>query len=57
MDRLDAMAAFVAVAELRGFATLINSNGGFFCSGGCVVALQGDALVQGQALLGLSLRY
>lgn len=44
-------------AELRGFATLINSNGGFFCSGGCVVALQGDALVQGQALLGLSLRY
>ena len=43
--------------ELRGYATLINSSGGFFCSGGCVVALQGDALLQGQALLGLSLRY
>lgn len=44
-------------AELRGFATLINSSGGFFCSGGCVVALKGDALLQGQALLGLSLRF
>ena len=43
--------------ELRGYATLINSSGGFFCSGGCVVALKGDALLQGQALLGLSLRY
>jgi len=44
-------------AELRGYATLINSNGGFFCSGGCVVALKGDALLQGAALLGLSLRF
>jgi hypothetical protein len=44
-------------AELRGYATLINSNGGFFCSGGCVVALKGDALLQGEALLGLSLRF
>lgn len=43
--------------ELRGYATLINSSGGFFCSGGCVVALQGDALLQGEALLGLSLRF
>ncbi len=43
--------------ELRGYVTLINSNGGFFCSGGCVVALKGDALVQGAALLGLSLRF
>lgn len=44
-------------AELRGYATLINSSGGFFCSGGCVVTLQGDALLQGEALLGLSLRF
>ena len=43
--------------ELRGYLTLINSSGGFFCSGGCVVALKGDALVQGEALLGLSLRF
>jgi hypothetical protein len=43
--------------ELRGYVTLVNSNGGFFCSGGCVVALKGDALLQGEALLGLSLRF
>ena len=43
--------------ELRGYVTLINSSGGFFCSGGCVVSLKGDALVQGEALLGLSLRF
>ena len=42
--------------ELRGYMTLINSSGGFFCSGGCVVALKGDALLQGEALLGLSLQ-
>ena len=44
-------------AELRGYATLINSSGSFFCSGGCVVSLKGDALVQGAALLGLSMRF
>jgi hypothetical protein len=44
-------------AELRGYATLINSDGGFFCSGGCVVALKGDALLQGAALLGLSFKF
>lgn len=44
-------------AELRGYATLINSSGGFFCSGGCVVSLQGDGLFQGEALVGLSLRF
>lgn len=43
--------------ELRGYVTLINSSGGFFCSGGCVVALKGDAMLQGEALLGLSLRF
>ena len=44
-------------AELRGYATLINSSGGFFCSGGCVVTLSGDALLQAAALVGLSLRF
>ena len=44
-------------AELRGYLTLINSSGGIFCSGGCVVTLSGDALVQGAALVGLSLRF
>ena len=44
-------------AELRGYLTLINSSGGFFCSGGCVVTLSGDALVQAAALVGLSLRF
>lgn len=43
--------------ELRGYATLINSNGGFFCSGGCVVSIHGDAMFQGEALLGLSMRF
>lgn len=43
--------------ELRGYATLLNSTGGFFCSGGCVVAIRGDGLFQADALIGLSLRY
>jgi len=44
-------------AELRGYVTLINSNGGFFCSGGCTVAIRGDSMVQAEALLGLSVRF
>jgi hypothetical protein len=40
--------------ELRGYATLINSNGSFFCSGGCVVSIKGDTLTQGEAMAGLS---
>jgi hypothetical protein len=43
--------------EVRGYATLINSSGGFFCSGGCVIAIRGDALLQADALLGLSYRF
>ena len=43
--------------ELRGYATLINSGGGFFCSGGCVVSIHGDAMFQAEALLGLSIRF
>ena len=29
-------------AEARGFATFVNSSGGFMCSGGCVVVLRSD---------------
>ena len=43
--------------ELRGYGTAINSSGGFFCSGGCVVVLRGDALVQAEAIVGLSMRF
>lgn len=43
--------------ELRGYATLINSSGGFFCSGGCVVQIQGDTFTQGEAMVGLSIGY
>lgn len=43
--------------ELRGYATLFNSNSAIFCSGGCTIALQGDTFTQGQALIGLSLRF
>jgi hypothetical protein len=40
--------------EARAYLTLINSRSNLFCSGGCVISLQGDALVQGEAMLGLS---
>jgi hypothetical protein len=43
--------------ELRGYLTLINSNGGFFCSGGCVVAIRGDTLTQFEGLVGLSVGF
>jgi hypothetical protein len=41
-------------AELRGYATIINSGGGFMCSGGCVVSIRGDSVTQFEGLLGLS---
>jgi hypothetical protein len=40
--------------ELRGYLTLINSSGGFFCSGGCTVSIRGNAMTQVEGLLGLS---
>lgn len=39
--------------ELRAYATLIGSEGAFFCSGGCTVAIRGDTLTQTEAMLGL----
>jgi hypothetical protein len=40
--------------ELRTYLTLINSNGGFFCSGGCVVSIRGDGMAQFEGMVGLS---
>lgn len=44
-------------AEARGYLTLVNSGGSLFCSGGCVVAIEGDSFTQGEALVGLSVRF
>jgi hypothetical protein len=44
-------------AEARGYATVVDSSGGLFCSGGCVFKIRGDVVFQGEALLGLSYRF
>jgi hypothetical protein len=43
--------------ELRGYVTLINSQGSFFCSGGCVVQIKGDTLTQVEGMAGLTLAF
>ena len=43
--------------EARGYATLVNSSGGFFCSGGCVVSISADVVTQGEVMVGLSYRF
>ena len=43
--------------ELRGYLTLVNSRGGFFCSGGCAVSIRGDTMTQVEGLLGLSFAF
>lgn len=43
--------------ELRAYVTLINSQGSFFCSGGCVVQIRGDTLTQVEGMAGLSLAF
>jgi hypothetical protein len=46
--------------EARGYGTLLNNSGGLFCggnTGGCVVSIKGNALYQGEALIGLSGRF
>jgi hypothetical protein len=48
---------FAVRFEARGYATLVNSSGGLFCSGGCVISIEGDVVTQGEAMLGLSYRY
>ena len=43
--------------EARGYATLVNSSGGMFCSRGCTISIKGDTVTQGDVQLGLSFRY
>jgi len=45
--------------EARGYATLLNNDGGFFCGSntGCVVSISGTALYQGEVLAGLTGRF
>lgn len=49
--------ALVLRVELRGYATLINASGALFCSGGCALAVRGDALTQGEVLIGLGVHF
>jgi hypothetical protein len=44
-------------AEARGYATLVNSSGGFLCSGGCIAVLEADTVTQYEATIGLSARF
>ena len=50
-------ATFALRFEARGYATLFNSSGGLFCSGGCIISIQGDLITQGEVMLGLSARF
>lgn len=43
--------------ESRGYVTLVDSTGGFFCSGGCVVQVKGTAFTQGEVLAGIAARF
>lgn len=43
--------------EARGYFTAINSSGGLFCSGGCVVHIKADGVTQGELQFGLSFLY
>jgi len=43
--------------EARGYVTLVNSSGGLFCSGGCVLKIKADTVSQGEAQLGLAYRF
>lgn len=48
---------FALRAEARGYFTLVNSSGGFLCSGGCVAVLKSDAVTQYEAKIGLMARF
>jgi len=43
--------------ELRGYLSLINSSGQFFCSGGCVVSIRGTTLTQAEGMVGVSIGF
>jgi hypothetical protein len=44
-------------AEVRGTAVLVNSSGGFLCSGGCIVVLESDIFTQVEATIGVQGRF
>jgi hypothetical protein len=48
---------FAVRVEGRGYGTLVNSSGGLFCSGGCVVSIKGDTIGQGELMFGLSAKF
>ena len=48
---------FAVRVEARGYGTLVNSGGGVFCSGGCVISIKGDSVTQGELMFGLSARF
>jgi len=43
--------------ELRGYFTLIDSQGSFFCSGGCTVQIKGDLMTQAEGMVGLTMKF
>lgn len=43
--------------ELRAYVVAIGSEGAFFCSGGCTVAIRADTLTQAEATVGLRLGF
>jgi hypothetical protein len=52
------MAKYVALKlEARGYVTLVDSSGGFFCSGGCVVQVKGSTFTQGEVMAGIAARF
>ncbi|MCU7906466.1 MAG: porin family protein [Candidatus Thiodiazotropha sp. (ex Epidulcina cf. delphinae)] len=43
--------------EMRGYSTLVNSNGSLFCDGGCNLQINGDIFPQFETNLGLIFRF
>jgi hypothetical protein len=45
--------------EARGYATLLNNDGGIFCGSnkGCVITINGQGFYQGEGLVGLAVRF
>ena len=43
--------------ETRLLATLVNSNSGILCSGGCVIKVNGSAFYQGEVFAGVAFRF
>jgi hypothetical protein len=43
--------------EARGYATFVDSSGGFFCSGGCTVQVKASVITQADLLAGIAVRF